>query len=286
MMNNAQLATASLDDIVFDGRNRGYGAYQLRALYQRHMTRALIIATALLALLLVFPILSRLLQDPLVEVGPARTHKTELTDIIFPAKPDNILPPPPAKPQPVTPPPAAAAAALPTPAASIRYTAPKVSATAVTDVPNVDELTGKTIGTTTIDGPASTDPAAVAGPTSTGPATTVGAPSAPAAPYTYVEQMPELPGGGGQAAIVAAIQKAARYPGLALRNGVEGKIFVSFVVNALGEISDVKVVKGLGYGLDEETMRAVKSLPKFIPGKQNGQAVSVSFTVPISFKIQ
>ena len=285
MMNNAQLATASLDDIVFDGRNRGYGAYQLRALYQRHMTRALIIATALLALLLVFPILSRLLQDPLVVVPPIRTNPTELTDVVLLAKPD-ILPPPPAKPQPPAAHPTPAAAALPTPAASIRYTAPKVSATAVTDVPNVDELTGKTIGTTTIDGPASTDPAAVAGPTSTGPATTVGAPSAPAAPYTYVEQMPELPGGGGQTAIVAAIQKAARYPGLALRNGVEGKIFVSFVVNALGEVSDVKVVKGLGYGLDEETMRAVKSLPKFIPGKQNGQAVSVSFTVPISFKIQ
>jgi protein TonB len=284
MMNNAQLATASLDDIVFDGRNRGYGAYQLRALYQRHMTRALIIATALLALLLLFPILSRLLQDPLVVVPPIRTNPTELTDVVLLAKPD-ILPPPPAKPQPVTPP--AASAAVPhTVAASIKYTAPKISATAVTDVPEVDQLAGKTIGTTTIEGPASTDPAAVAGPASTGPATIGAAPSAPAAPYTYVEQMPELPGGGGQAAIVAAIQKAARYPGLALRNGVEGKIFVSFVVNALGEVSDVKVVKGLGYGLDEETMRAVKSLPKFIPGKQNGQAVSVSFTVPISFKIQ
>ena len=284
-MNNAQLATASLDDIVFDGRNRGYGAYQLRALYQRHMTRALIIATALLALLLVFPILSRLLQDPLVVVPPIRTNPTELTDVVLLAKPDNILPPPPAKPLPVTPPPAAATVPH-TVSASIKYTVPKISATAATDIPEVEELAGKAIGTTTIEGPASTDPAAVAGPTSTGPATTVGAPSAPAAPYTYVEQMPELPGGGGQAAIVAAIQKAARYPGLALRNGVEGKIFVSFVVNALGEISDVKVVKGLGYGLDEETMRAVKSLPKFIPGKQNGQAVSVSFTVPISFKIQ
>jgi protein TonB len=285
MMNNAQLATASLDDIVFDGRNRGYGAYELRALYQRHMTRALIIATALLALLLVFPVLSRLMQDPLTEVGPAQTKRTELVDVIFKEQPE-VLPPPPAKPQPPTTQPVATAAALPTPAASIRYTVPKISTTAVTDVPEIDELAGKTISTSTIEGPPSTDPAAVAGPTSTGPAAAIGAPSAPAAPYTYVEQMPELPGGGGQAAIVAAIQRAARYPSLALRNGVEGKIFVSFVVNALGEVSDVKVVKGLGSGLDEETMRAVKSLPKFIPGKQNGQAVSVAFTVPISFKIQ
>ncbi|WP_141764577.1 energy transducer TonB, partial [Hymenobacter glacialis] len=104
--------------------------------------------------------------------------------------------------------------------------------------------------------------------------------------YTYVEQMPQLPGGGGNGAIVAAIQKAVKYPPLALRNQVEGRIFVSFTVNAEGAVSDVKVVKGLGSGLDEETMRAVKTLPKFIPGKQNGRAVSVSFTVPITFKIQ
>jgi protein TonB len=104
--------------------------------------------------------------------------------------------------------------------------------------------------------------------------------------YTYVEQMPELPGGGGNTAIVAAIQKATKYPPLALRNQVEGRIFVSFTVNAQGDVSDVKVVKGLGSGLDEETIRAVKTLPKFIPGKQNGRSVSVSFTVPITFKIQ
>ena len=69
-------------------------------------------------------------------------------------------------------------------------------------------------------------------------------------------------------------------------NQVEGRIFVSFTVNSQGDVSDVKVVKGLGSGLDEETIRAVKTLPKFIPGKQNGRAVSVSFTVPITFKIQ
>ena len=57
-------------------------------------------------------------------------------------------------------------------------------------------------------------------------------------------------------------------------------------MNSVGDVSDVKVVKGLGYGLDEETMRAVKTLPRFIPGKQNGRAVNVAYTVPISFKIQ
>lgn len=104
--------------------------------------------------------------------------------------------------------------------------------------------------------------------------------------YTYVEQMPQLPSGGGNAAIIAAIQKATKYPPLALRNQVEGRVFVSFTVDKNGDTSAIKVVKGLGSGLDEETIRAVSTLPQFIPGKQNGQPVSVSFTVPITWAIQ
>ncbi len=84
---------------------------------------------------------------------------------------------------------------------------------------------------------------------------------------------------------MAAIQKAARYPTLALANSVEGHVYASFVVNAQGEVTDLKIVKGLGSGLDEETLRAIGKLPHFIPGKQNGRAVSVQYTVPISFKI-
>ena len=103
--------------------------------------------------------------------------------------------------------------------------------------------------------------------------------------YTYVEQMPELPGGGGLAAIVKAIQTSVRYPRMAQANGVEGKVFASFTVNENGDVSDVKIVKGIN-GLDDETVRAIKTLPKFRPGKQNGRAVRVSFTVPVTYKIQ
>ena len=103
--------------------------------------------------------------------------------------------------------------------------------------------------------------------------------------YTYVELMPQLPGGGGNGAIVAAIQKATKYTPLAARNQVEGRIFVSFIVNAQGDVGDVKVVKSLGSGLDEEVARAVYQLPRFVPGKQAGKAVAVSFTVPITFRL-
>lgn len=104
--------------------------------------------------------------------------------------------------------------------------------------------------------------------------------------YTYVEQMPVLPGGGGIAAMIAAIQKEVKYPSLALRKQVEGRVFVSFTVDKNGTVSTIKVVKGLGSGLDEETIRAVRTLPQLIPGKQNGQPVSVSLTVPVTFSMR
>jgi protein TonB len=282
MMTNAQLATASLNDIVFDGRNRQYGAYELRALYQRHMTRALVIATTMCALLLVFPLVSQLLAKDVVTVVPPIIVDANPSLIEMPEE-IKVLPPPAAS-RPVAPPPQPP---------TVRDVVPVVTTddkvTPDDKVPNQDELIEAKPGLVTAIGDPNADPNAnledlrpkTGGDGDNGTGATVAE-----KPYLYVEQMPQLPGGGGQAAIVAAIQKAARYPGEALRNQVEGKVFVSFVVNSLGEVTDVKVIKGLGAGLDEETIRAVKTLPRFIPGKQNGRAVSVAYTVPISFKIQ
>ncbi|MBO2010438.1 energy transducer TonB [Siccationidurans soli] len=281
-MNNAQLATASLDDIVFDGRNRHYGAYELRALYQRHMTRALIIATAVCALLLVFPLVAQLLKKDVVTVVPPIIVESNPTIIDMPEE-LKVLPPPPAASRPAVPPPQP-----PTVQDIVPVVTTDDKVTPNDKVPDQSELVDAKPGLVTQIGEIGADPNASLDDLKigTGPGGDVTGETVTEKPYFYVEQMPQLPGGGGQAAIVAAIQKAARYPGEALRNQVEGKVFVSFVVNPLGEVTDVKVIKGLGAGLDEETIRAVKTLPRFIPGKQNGRAVSVAYTVPISFKIQ
>lgn len=274
MMTNTQLATASLNDIVFDGRNRQYGAYELRGLYQRHVTRALVIATAICALLLAFPVVARMLRDKM----PIAKVKRPIENVLIAPPLDPIAPPPP----PIAPPPVTPPARLPQ--ASIRFTPPVVATDpqATEEVPEQAALQNARVSTVTEVGSAQPDLRELE---------IVEAPTAVSdvvdkTIYVSVEQMPELPGGGGQAAIVAAIQKSARYPGPALSNGVEGRVYASFTVNPKGEVTDVKIVKGLGYGLDEETMRAIKALPKFIPGKQNGREVSVSFTVPITFKIQ
>ena len=278
MMTNAQLATASLDDIVFDGRNRKYGAYVLRAAYQRHVTRALVIATAVCALLLLLPFLAQLLKAE----TPAVAVTTVIANPILPPLGPEAVPPPvqPAAKPPVQPPqpPTVKDLAL----VVVKEDVP----TNDDDVPNRDELLNKASGVVTAAGdpnaspdaaPAELEPGLEAGPV---------AEAVKERPYVSVEQMPELPGGGGTTAIVAAIQRLVKYPGLALRNGIEGKVFVSFTVNSKGEVIDVAIVKGLGFGLDEETMRAIKALPKFIPGRQNGREVSVSFTVPVTYRIQ
>ena len=278
MMTNAQLATASLDDIVFDGRNQVYGAYQLRGLYQRHVTRALAIATAIFALLVVFPLVAQLLKAE----TPARTVTAVIANpIVPPLVPDVVVPPvqPAAKPpvQPPQPP-----TVRDVPLVVVKETEP----TDDDKVPNRDELLTKASGVVTAPGDPGASPDA--GPVELEPGLKAGpaAETVKEKPYLSVEQMPELPGGGGTAAIVAAIQKAVKYPSRAIANGVEGRVYVSFTVDSKGEVTDVKIVKGLGSGLDEETMRAISALPRFIPGKQNGREVSVSFTVPITYRIQ
>ena len=274
-MDNAQIAKASLNDIVFEGRNKAYGAYVLRRLYQRHVTRALIIATAVFALLVFFPLIAQFLRDKM----PKEPKKNLQENVLMDAPPLDETKPPPPPPPPEAPPPP------PPKLTTIKFTPPVVKKDEEVkkeEVPDQEELKDKTVATVTVKG--NTDAPDLTELSGTGDKVVEEVVENKV--YTYVEQMPTLPGGGGNSAIVAAIQKASKYPPLALRNQVEGRIFVSFTVNAQGDVSDVKVVKGLGSGLDEETIRAVKTLPKFIPGKQNGRAVSVSFTVPITFKIQ
>lgn len=101
--------------------------------------------------------------------------------------------------------------------------------------------------------------------------------------YTYVEQMPEFP--GGREAMMKYIGINTKYPALALRNQVEGKVFVAFVVKPDGSISDTKVLKGIGSGCDEEAVRVINSMPAWTPGKQNGRTVAVSYTVPVTFSV-
>ena len=102
--------------------------------------------------------------------------------------------------------------------------------------------------------------------------------------YETVEQMPEFP--GGMEEMMKFLQRNIQYPANAAKNEVEGRVILQFVVEKDGQIGDVKVVRSVDPELDAEAMRVVKSMPNFIPGRQDGKPVAVLYTIPISFKLQ
>ena len=103
-------------------------------------------------------------------------------------------------------------------------------------------------------------------------------------PYTMVEQMPQFP--GGPAELMKYISKNLRYPAIAQENGIQGRVILRFVVTAEGNVEDVQVLRSLDPYCDKEAVRVVQSLPKWIPGKQNGRNVPVYYTCPIVFRLQ
>jgi len=102
-------------------------------------------------------------------------------------------------------------------------------------------------------------------------------------PYVVVEQMPEFP--GGDEIMRKFLRDNIRYPMMARESGITGTVYVTFIVSATGQISDVKLLRGIGGGCDEEAVRVVKTMPKWIAGRQTGKPVPVQFNLPIKFSL-
>ena len=102
--------------------------------------------------------------------------------------------------------------------------------------------------------------------------------------FQIVEEMPSYP--GGEAKMYEYLGKNIKYPQIARESGIQCRVFVNFVVEPDGSVSNVKVMRGIGGGCDEEAMRVIKSMPKWKPGKQRGKAVRVTYTIPVVFKLQ
>ena len=102
--------------------------------------------------------------------------------------------------------------------------------------------------------------------------------------FDVVEQMPSFP--GGMAALMAYLQKSIKYPPVAEENGIQGRVVCTFVVERDGSVTDVRVAKSVDPSLDKEAVRVVSAMPKWIPGKQNGQSVRVKYPLPVTFRLQ
>lgn len=102
--------------------------------------------------------------------------------------------------------------------------------------------------------------------------------------FEYVEQMPSFP--GGEAALMRYLSKNIKYPPFAEENNIQGRVICSFVVERDGSVSDIRIKRSVDPSLDKEAMRVVSAMPKWIPGRQNGQMVRVKYTLPVTFRLQ
>lgn len=270
MENQLNYATASMDDIVFETRNKSYGAYMLRKIYNKHITIATIIAIALFILFLSAPLIANLIGGDEEEVAMVEERVVELTE---PPSLENKPPPPPPPNLPPPPPPVVS---------TVKFTPPIIKKDEEVreeeEIPDQKELEDVVIATKTVEGNTKEEVLVeVAAPTEVGEVVEDKI-------FTFVEQQPSFP--GGESEMNKFIKKNLKYPPAALRNGLEGLVVVQFVVNKEGQISDVQVVKKLGGGTDEEAMRVVKMMPAFAPAKQNGRPVSFRYTLPVRFGLQ
>ena len=101
--------------------------------------------------------------------------------------------------------------------------------------------------------------------------------------FSVVEEQPQFP--GGMEKLLEFLITNIKYPDLAVKQGIQGKVFVAFIVNKTGKIRDAKIVRGVHESLDKEALRVISIMPNWTPGKQNGEAINCRFTLPISFKI-
>jgi protein TonB len=274
------LFTASLDDLVFEGRNQAYGAYQLRQAYNGHVRIALALMIGLCALLLLGSTAWQRMH-PLTVVD--RTVKVTPIPVIPPTyvvePPKAIEPAEPSLPHQAAAPTPHAAANIPTHVVKDDLVAPTPQeALTTTDVPPGLASTGPVTATNDVG------PSTGSGGRETNSGSDTSPSPAVVGPYVVVEKMPEFAGGAD--ALMKYLRSHLRYPSAALAAQAEGRVFVSFVVQADGTIADISLLKGLGYGLDEEAQRVIRQMPAWTPGKQSNHAVPVKFTLPITFRIQ
>lgn len=275
MENTGQLKR-SMDDIVFEGRNKEYGAFQLRRLYDKHMTRAMIIGILLFILAVSSPQIIRMIKGFLPDTNEELVMKEVTLAEPPPIDPKKPPPPPPPK---VDPPPIKD---------QIKFVPPVVKKDEEVleeepPPPTIEEIKDKEIATVTKEGEEGGVDESLVEPE---------APAAPAVieepgeevPFTYVEQMPEFP--DGQTALYEFLRNNIKYPAIARENGISGQVVVRFVVGKDGTISKAEIVKGLGGGLNDEALRVVNKMPKWKAGKHNGRAVPVTFNLPIKFQLQ
>ncbi len=248
-------------DIVFEGRNKLYGAYELRKTNSKTTLKSLIIGGIIFTFLVSIPVLANFLPNGDDEA----VLDQKITTVKLPPKekPKENLPPPPPPPPKVD---------------QVKFVKPVVAKAedVVEEPPKIKEIVDKKIGSETIKG----DPDAelTVEPVGNGPKDVVEEDN-----NVYntagIEVKPDFP--GGMEKFYKFVGKNYQVPE---EDGLKGKVFVSFVVEKDGSLTDIKVIRDIGYGTGKEAIRVLKSCPKWNPGEQNGKKVRVLYSLPISIQ--
>lgn len=273
-MSNQISYKVDLNEIIFSNKNKEYGAYDLRKRYHKYITIAVWASIAFFVVVTTAPALISKIKPKQTDTLN-RKRIIQITDLAEPPSIDKkqeiqqqVEAPPPLK-------------------STIKFLPPVVKPDEqVTEeyIPTVEELKNIDPGAKTQEGQAGgVDYSLIEVQEATKQEIVDEAPEKKEEPFTYVEEMPNYPGGDEN--LMAFITSNVQYPEIAKRAGVEGKVYVSFVVEKNGSIAEVRVAKGIGAGCDEEALRVVKMMSNWKPGKQNGKPVRVRVLIPFTFKL-
>jgi protein TonB len=247
-------------DIVFEGRNKSYGAYDLRKSDTKTTTRALILGAVIFAFLVSIPLLASLIPE---SSDDDMNMDKKIVTVKMPPKdkPKENIPPPPPPPPKVD---------------QVKFVKPVVAKAeeVVEEPPKIKEIVDKKLGAETIKG----DPDAELSVEPVGNGDVVEEDN-----NIYntagIEVKPDFPGG---------IEKFYKFVGknyqVPEEEGLKGKVFVSFVVEKDGSLTDIKVIRDIGYGTGKEAIRVLRSCPRWNPGEQNGKKVRVLYSLPINIQ--
>jgi periplasmic protein TonB len=248
------------EDLVFENRNQAYGAYVLRTGYSKNLIFGLVGTGVVILLIIFFPYIMELFKgEEVIDKTPPK--KLIYTELSAPPPIDKPKPPPPQ-------------IQLPKLQKVIKFVPPKVvKEQVVEEVPTIEEIKQNEVAAVEVEGPTEVvfeEPveAIVEDENKV---------------FMVVEQQPEFE--GGYEAMMNFIRKNMKYPASARRMGIDGTVYVSFVVGKDGSISDVNVLRGISADCDKEAVRVVQMMPKWKAGKQNGKPVFVRFNLPIKFKL-
>jgi protein TonB len=250
-------------DIVFEGKNKTYGAYELRKSNTKTTVRALIIGAVLFSVLVAAPLIMSLLPD---SSGDDDSLDTKIVTMKLPPKkeePKKDLPPPPPPPPKVD---------------QVKFVKPVVAkAEEVTEEPpKITEIKDKKLGNETIKGDPDADLSVE--PVGNGPAAVVEEDNS-IYNTAGIEVKPDFPGG---------MEKFYKFVGNNYQtpeeDGLKGKVYVTFVVEKDGSLTDIKVIRDIGYGTGKEAIRVLNKCPKWTPGEQNGKKVRVLYFLPITIQ--